>query len=226
MPAPEILPARLPKSAVRPTYTWIAPTHDVLAVLVERKARRLGLEWLGVQNGERLLEVAVGTGLSFGKILRQNPDGWTEGVDLTPAMLRRAEKRAARASTKNYRLRLADAYALPFPDAHFDGLFNSYMFDLLPERDFEPVLGEFARVLRPGGRLVQVNMTKGRRPYNALWEWIYRLSPPLLGGCRGVEMAPHFERVGLRRVRRAYVSEWTFPSEVVFGVKPERPPVA
>lgn len=220
MPAPDLLPARLPKEAVRRTYTWIAPTHDVLAVLVERKARRLGLSWFNARNGERLLEVAVGTGLSFGKVLRQNPDGWTEGVDLTPAMLRRAARRAARAPTENYRLRLADAYALPFPDDHFDGLFNSYMFDLLPEADFAPVLGEFRRVLKPGGRLVQVNMTPGRHRYNRLWEMIYRLHPPLLGGCRGVEMAPYFEHSGLCDVRRAYVSEWTFPSEVVTGVKP------
>lgn len=213
----EVLPARLSKSRVRSTYTWIAPIHDLLAALVDRKARQLGLDWLNVRNGERILEVAVGTGLSFQHLLRQNPHGWTEGIDLTPAMLRRARRRARRADTGRYRLRLGDAYDLPFPDGRFDGLFNSFMFDLLPQADFVPVLREFARVLKLGGRLVLVNETKGRRWYNQGWELIYRLSPPLFGGCRGVEMAPLLREAGYANVRRRYVSHYTFPAEVVYG---------
>ena len=217
-------PARLPKTDVRSTYTWIAPTHDLLAVLVEAEARRLGLKWAAVQNGEHVLEVAVGTGLSFRHLLRQNPDGWTEGIDLTPAMLRRARQRAqrqqARGGTDRYRLRLGDAYALDASDDQFDLVMNSYMFDLLPEADFDQVLREFKRVLRPGGRLVLVNMTLGEAWYNNLWEGIYQLWPPLLGGCRGVVTASFLERAGFTDVRRRFVSQWTFPSEVVYGEKP------
>lgn len=218
--ATSILPARLPKTAVPSTYRRIAPTHDWLAVLVEARARRLGLEWFGVKNGETLLEVAVGTGLSLQHLLRANPSGWTEGVDLTPAMLRRARRRAERASTDRYRLRQGDAYALDYPDATFDGVLNSYMFDLLPVDDFGPVLREFKRVLRPGGRLVQVNMAPAERWYQRGWEGLYRLHPSLLGGCRGVQTAPFLRDAGFVRVRRRFVSEWTFPSEVVYGEKP------
>ena len=213
-------PARLPKSAVARTYTWIAPTHDWLAVLVEARARRLGLRWASVQDGEAVLEVAVGTGLSFRRLLEKNPHGWTEGVDLTPAMLRRAEQRAARAATNRYRLRPGDAYALDFEAATFDCVLCSYMFDLLPIADFDRVLREFRRVLKPGGRLVLVNMTRGRRWYNQGWELIYRTCPPLLGGCRGVLAAPYVRAAGFAQVRRRYVSQWTFPSEVVRGVRP------
>ena len=219
-----MLPARLAKTDVQPTYTWIAPTHDLLAVLVEAEARRLGLAWAAVEDGERVLEVAVGTGLSFRHLLRQNPNGWTEGIDLTPAMLRRARHRAerqqARGGTDRYRLRLGDAYALDVPDNQFDLVMNSYMFDLLPETDFEKVLREFKRVLRPGGRLVLVNMTLGEAWYNEVWEGFYRIWPPLLGGCRGVVTAPYLERAGFADVRRRFVSQWTFPSEVVYGEKP------
>lgn len=217
-----MLPARLPKSAVPRTYRWIAPTHDWLAVIVEARARRLGLSWADVQSGETVLEVAVGTGLSFRELLRRNPDGHTEGVDLTPAMLRRAERRAARSATATYRLRLGDAYTLDFPDATFDLVMNSYMFDLLPEADFVPVLQEYRRVLKPGGRLIMMNMTPPERWYQHLWEGLYRLHPALLGGCRGVTVAPALAEAGFTEIQRTFVSQWTFPSEVVRAVCPEK----
>jgi len=220
LPTPAMRPARLPREAIPRTYTWIAPTHDGLAVVVESRARRLGLAWAAVANGEQVLEVAVGTGLSFRHLLRQNPDGWTEGVDVTPAMLKRARRRAARSGTAAYRLTLGDAYALDFSDATFDLVLNSYMFDLLPAADFVPVLRGFRRVLKPGGRLVMVNMTHGTRWYNHLWEGIYRLHPPLLGGCRGVLVEPSLREAGFVNTRRTYVSQWTFPSEVLYGERP------
>ena len=218
--ASDLRPARLQKAAVSRTYTRIAPFHDGLAVLVEARARRMGLEWAAVHDGERVLEVAVGTGLSFRHLLRRNPNGWTEGIDLTPAMLKRARRRAAHSGVTTYRLALGDAYALSFPDASFDLVLNSYMFDMLPIADFVPVLREFWRVLRPGGRLVMVNMTQGMRWYNHVWESVYRLYPPLMGGCRGVVVAPFLSEAGFVNPRRAYVSQWTFPSEVIYGERP------
>lgn len=215
------LPARLHKSDIPRTYRLIAPVHDWLAVLVATRARRLELAWADIQNGESVLEVAVGTGLSFRRVLRANPAGRNVGIDLSPAMLRQARRRAERIG-RSYELQIGDAYALNFPDDTFDVVLNSYMFDLLPEHDFVPVLREFKRVLRPGGRLVQLNMTLGLKPYNRVWDWIYRLHPALLGGCRGVEMAPSFERAGFENVRRAYISQFTYPSEVLAGVKPVR----
>ena len=219
-------PARLSKSAIPRTYRRIAPTHDWLAVLVEARARRLGLDWFDAQDGETLLEVAVGTGLSFRHLLTANPTGWTEGVDLTPAMLRKARRRAERAATDRYRLREGDAYALDVPDDTFDGVLNSYMFDLLPVDDFVPVLHEFKRVLKPGGRLVQINMAPAEQWYQRGWEMLYRIHPALLGGCRGVRTAPSLRTAGFINVRCRFVSQWTFPSEVVYGEKPVASPRA
>lgn len=215
-------PARLAPQDIRKTYTWIAPTHDWLAVLVEARARSLGLEWANVQDGEHVLEVAVGTGLSFQALLRLNPNGHTDGIDLTPAMLRRARRRAERTGVTAYRLAPGNAFDLAFADATFDLLLNSYMVDMVPEADFVPLLQEYRRVLKPGGRLVMMNMTLGERWYNQLWEWLYRLHAPLLGGCRGVALLPYVQKAGFVHTRRAYVSQWTFPSEVIYGEKPLR----
>lgn len=212
--------ARLEKDRVDGTYRRIAPIYDLWARLTETRARDRCLALAAVHDGEAVLEVAVGTGLAFEKILAMNPSGRVEGIDLTEAMLRRAESRAAASGHPNYRLAVGDAYALPFPDDAFDLLVNNYMFDLLPERDFGRVLGEFRRVLRPGGRLVLANMTDGRRWYQGIWTLVYRLSPALLGGCRGVSLVPYLMAAGFGDIRRETVSQSTFPSEVILAKVP------
>jgi ubiquinone/menaquinone biosynthesis C-methylase UbiE len=138
-------------------------------------------------------------------------------------MLRKAHRRAERADTDRYRLRQGDAYALDFAADTFDGVLNSYMFDLLPVGDFVRVLREFKRVLKPGGRLVQMNMTLPEHWSQRGWEMLYRLHPALLGGCRGVQTAPFLREAGFVNVHRQFVSQWTFPSEVVYGEKPAAP---
>ncbi len=209
--------ARLDKSKVPDTYRRIASLYDAWAWLTESRARDRCLELAAIRDGESVLEVAVGTGLAFETILEANPSGRNEGVDLTDAMLARAEARAARTGSENFRLSIGDAYDLDFADDSFDVLVNNYMFDLLPEQDFSHVLHEFRRVLRPGGRLVMVNMTTGERWYNSIWPVIYRINPALLGGCRGVSLVPHLGAAGFTRVQREYVSQSTFPSEIILA---------
>jgi len=210
--------AQIEKGRVADIYRKIAPSYDLWAWLTESRARDRCLELANIKDGEAVLEVAVGTGLAFERILEANPSGSNEGIDLTDAMLSRAVRKAAKSGSSNYRLRVGDAYDLDFPDDSFDVLINNYMFDLLPQQDFLTVLEEFKRVLRSGGRLAMVNMTKGRRWYNGIWERIYRINPALLGGCRGVLLIPHLEACGFRQTTREYMSQLTFPSEIVCGV--------
>jgi len=210
--------AQIEKGRIAGIYQKIAPSYDLWAWLTESRARDRCLELAAINNGEEVLEVAVGTGLAFERILQANPSGRNEGVDLTEAMLIRAARKAAKSGSDNYCLRVGDAYDLDFPDDSFDVLINNYMFDLLPQSDFITVLEEFKRVLRPGGRLAMVNMTKGERWYNGIWERIYRINPALLGGCRGVLLLPQLEACGFTQTRREYMSQMTFPSEIVCGI--------
>ena len=210
-----MLEARIDKHRIAKVYRRIAPSYDLWAWLTETNARDRCLQMAAIQDGEDVLEVAVGTGLAFEKILALTPSGRNEGIDLTEAMLDRARKKARRSGSTNYRLQVGDAYDLDFADNSFDVLVNNYMFDLLPERDFPAVLREFGRVLRPGGRLAMVNMTQGERWYNGTWERIYQINPALLGGCRGVTLLPLLGECGFRQASREYVSQMTFPSEIV-----------
>jgi len=167
-----------------------------------------------------VLEVAVGTGLAFAQIVRRNPSGRNVGIDLSEGMLAKAQKRLARAGLSNFELSTGSALSIDQQDGSFDVVLNNYMFDLLDESDWEKVIDEFYRVLKPGGKLVLVNMTAGERPGSGLYDRIYNVSPKLMGGCRGVRMTDSLLQYGFSVQRREYYQQFLFPSEVIVATRP------
>ena len=94
-----------------------------------------------------VLDVGCGTGRLLGDLLAARPGLLAAGVDLAPGMCR-----AARAAAPRAAVAAADAEALPFRPAGFDLVASTSAFQWL--QALEPALGECARVLAPGGRLV------------------------------------------------------------------------
>ena len=215
----QILEARYTHQEIVQKYNRIASIYDLFGLLMESKARGRAIELAEIRNGEKVLEVAFGTGLNFIEILKRNPSGRVEGLDASAKMLERTEKRIAKVGHRNSNLQLGDCRHLPFEDNQFDVVMTQYLLDILPVEDFLPILGEFKRVLRQGGRLVIVHMTKGENWLNQFYEVIYRLKPPLLAGCRGVLSRPFIEETGFKVKHREFISQFGFPSEVVKGVK-------
>jgi ubiquinone/menaquinone biosynthesis C-methylase UbiE len=214
----EILEARLTHEEIVQKYNRIASIYDLFGILMESKARQRALEIAAIRNGEKILEVALGTGLNFVELLKRNPQGWVEGIDISMKMLERTRKRVSKTGLQNYTLYLCDCRHLPFEDSTFDILMNQYMFDILPIEDFIPILLEYKRALKNGGRIVLVNMTKGEKWVNQIYEEIYKLKPPLLAGCRGILVQPFLEKIGFKEIKREFVSQLGFPSEVVLGI--------
>jgi ubiquinone/menaquinone biosynthesis C-methylase UbiE len=225
-PGAGMLPVRLSTAQVRRIYDRLAPTYDFWTTVFEARARERALELIASGAGGRILEVAIGTGAAFARIQRLNAEGLTVGLDLSPRMLAKAAARSRRSAHGARLLLLADARHLPFASDSFDIVTNSYMLDLLPVEDIRSALSEYARVLRPGGSIVLVNMTKSRTWLSRAWEWLYQRNPSLLAGCRGVLAAPFLEEMGLRDVRREEIRQLSFPSEVLVATKPELPPSA
>lgn len=200
-------------------YNFISPIYDIFGILMESKARARALEISGIKNGERILEVAVGTGLNFREILRRNPDGWNDGIDISHRMLKRAERRAVKTGVFNYTLQLGDCRTLPFSENTFDLLVNQYMFDILPVTEYGRIMREFRRVLKPDGRLVLVNTTLPEKTRDRMLEWIFGIYPEAFSKCRGVLAEPHLEKFHFREIRREYVVNLSYPSEVVLSYK-------
>lgn len=192
-------------------YSRVAFLYDAWTRMTESRSLAVALDRAAIRDGEAVLEVAVGTGLLFGQILRANPSGRNVGVDLTEAMLVRARRRADETGVP-CELVVGDARRLAFDDDSFDLVVNCNMLGIVPERDVAPILREMRRVLRPAGRLVIVTMT---RPRGAVASAIYRLGAGRLGKWSDIEVAPFLEAAGLAVARREIVRQLGIPSEVL-----------
>jgi ubiquinone/menaquinone biosynthesis C-methylase UbiE len=129
-------------------YTIWAPAYDAIAGAAGfDTARRLSIDRLRLAPGQRVLIVGAGTGLDL-DFLASNVD--LTAIDVTPAMLKHLERRAARAG-RSVTTRVMDARQLEFADSSFDAVVMHLILAVMPQP--ERGLREALRVLKPGGRI-------------------------------------------------------------------------
>jgi len=208
-------PRYLGNEKVATKYNVLCHIYDIFGILMESKARQRAIEISNIQDGERVLEVAVGTGLNFVEILKRNPNGWNEGLDISPRMVKKTRRRAEKTGLINYGIRVGDSRNLPYADRVFDLIINEYMFDIFPRSEYGYVLNEFRRILKPSGRLVLVNTTKGDKWRDCVFNFLFHIYPTEFSRCRGVLMNSHLEQFNFQNIKREYVVNYTFPSEIV-----------
>jgi demethylmenaquinone methyltransferase/2-methoxy-6-polyprenyl-1,4-benzoquinol methylase len=156
----------LAPDSVRTMFDRIAPVYDVMNRLMtaglDRRWRRLAAEAV-VGPGDRVLDACCGTGDLA--LAAERAGGRVTGLDFSEAMLARAERKSS-----SVRWVRGDLLALPFPGASFDAV--TIGFGIRNVEDLEAGLGELLRVLRPGGRLACLEITRPRgvlRPFFRLW---------------------------------------------------------
>jgi ubiquinone/menaquinone biosynthesis C-methylase UbiE len=136
-------------------YTRFARLYDIVVKTVP-----LWRRWLGHAvpeiRGDRVLEVSFGTGW----LLTQYADRYrTDGIDLNPRLVNIARRNLARAGV-HAELRQGSVEALPYPDGTFDTVVNTMAFTGYPQA--AAAAAELVRVLRPGGRLVLIDINYPR----------------------------------------------------------------
>lgn len=151
----EIAKTNAPKQLVFDTdmveraYDRWAPFYDLVFGSVFAKGRRAAIR-AADKIGGRVLEVGVGTGISlplYGSNCR------LFGVDISAAMLRKAQDKVAELRLKNVEgLAVMDAEKLNFPEGSFDVVVAQYVVTAVSNP--EATLDEFARVLKPGGEII------------------------------------------------------------------------
>lgn len=210
---------------IRRVYDLWSYGYDFVAGPFQRAAEIVAIEKAAIQANEKVLEVAVGTGIALRDIAdRVGHENLVCGVDLSPKMLAKCRRRLGKAGFTNAALIEANARHLPFADCSFDVLFNGYMLDLICLADLPVVMGEFCRVLKPGGRLVLVNFSKPDAGRRTLWERFYEALPRscagyLLGGCRPVVAESLARQAGFAEISREFDRVF-LPTEIVTATKP------
>ena len=182
MATPELTPAHAPhvpltdyyqseqdrRAYLRQIFDNTAADYDriesMLAWGTGSRYRREALIRAGLKTGMTVLDVGVGTGLVAAQACTLVGDAaLVTGIDPSPGMM------AASKLPKTMTLIEGRAESLPFPDNHFDFLSMGYA--LRHISDLSVAFAEFERVLKPGGRLCLLEIT---RPQNRFWRWLLK----------------------------------------------------
>lgn len=173
---------------VREMFARIAPRYDVtnrvLTAGFDERWRRRAIGLLRAPHDGSVLDLCCGTGDLVFALLRADSSLTVTGVDFCEPMLVRARARARRRACTKAAFVEGDAMALPFAGDNFDRAIMG--FSLRNVVDLDAVLGEILRVLKPGGRFVNLDVSKAP---NRLWKRAFDLYfyhvVPLVGGIVG-----------------------------------------
>jgi demethylmenaquinone methyltransferase / 2-methoxy-6-polyprenyl-1,4-benzoquinol methylase len=163
-------------------FDRIAPVYDgmnaVISGFQEPRWRRRVVASTGLRSGMAAIDVATGTGKLAGSLAdRVGPFGRVVGVDVSTGMLARARDAGADAPWLEFVV--GDALALPAADAAFDAATIAFGMRNLP--DYGRGFAEMARVIRPGGRIVCLEIARPRSVTGRLGRLWFERAVPLIG---------------------------------------------
>jgi demethylmenaquinone methyltransferase / 2-methoxy-6-polyprenyl-1,4-benzoquinol methylase len=174
---------------VREMFAAIAPRYDranrLLTAGVDEAWRRRAVAELAAPRGGRVADLCCGTGDLVFHLLRSDPELRVTGIDFTVPMLEGARLRARKADPRGRAdFMEGDVTALPFADGSFDGA--TMGFSMRNVVDVVGALREARRILRPGARFVNLDVTKPANPLVRRLFGLYFYSiVPLVGGLVG-----------------------------------------
>ncbi|WP_456425081.1 class I SAM-dependent methyltransferase [Rhodocaloribacter sp.] len=131
----------------------LTPCYDAVVGCTtrERTFKRALIRQADIEPGQRILDLACGTGTLSIRIKQACPEAEVVGVDGDPEILSLAARKARRAGV-SVRLDEAMSFDLPYPEAHFDRVVSSLFFHHLSWTDKQRTAREVYRILRPGGQ--------------------------------------------------------------------------
>lgn len=221
MPTDRILRVLQTRAQTRAYYDRISRVYDLLAEHSEGPIRRQGLERLALQPGERVVEIGSGTGRCVVDAAKSASSALVYAVDISLGMLGQTRRALTLADARAF-LICADAAALPFVNGFADAVFMSFTLELFDTPEIPCILAECSRVLKPGGRIVVVGMTREGGPDLLVegYEWAH-LHFPNFVDCRPIHVAQSLEEARFAINSKEIAHMW-LPIEIVAARKNAR----
>ncbi len=171
---------------VQVMFDRIAPRYDLMNLLIsafqEPRWRRRLVDHAGLRPGGSALDVASGTGKVAADLHdRAQPGGRVLGVDLSPGMTAVAQRRYVDRSGLTFVV--GDALALPTDDGSFDAATIAFGMRNLP--DYRQGFAEMARSVRPGGRVLCLEIARPRSRVARFVGWWFDRVVPIIGRLAG-----------------------------------------
>lgn len=175
-------------SAVQAMFDDIAHRYDLMNRVItfgmDQSWRRYAIGKTRVESGDRVLDLAAGTGDIALEMVSRHPDLTVVAGDFSTGMM---EVGSRRPGGRDIAWVACDAMAMPFADASFDAVIFGYL--LRNVEDIDQTLTEVFRILRPGGRVVCLETTPPRgflKPFvSAYVRWVVPLLGRILAGSSG-----------------------------------------
>jgi len=171
-----------PPRKTRLLYDLVAPFYPMSSRLFHTHAHAKTLELLNIRDGSSVLEVAMGSGEMFQRLVRANQGGQTVGVDFSANMAAHSQAKIRQTYLgADAHCPCTDARQLPFRDGSFDALVCCYLFELLNEAHMLEAMDEMGRVIKPGGRLGLILVAQSESTFNLLYRVCTFVAPAFWG---------------------------------------------
>ena len=221
---PAVLPVSRTKAEAKRFYDRISRIYGWVTGAFERKHGEYALELLSIADGETALEIGTGSGHCFEQMVRLVGEGGScHGVDTSTGMLDVTRDRLRRSGlASGAGLCCADAARLPFLDVSFDAILIAFTLELFDTPEIPQVLQECMRVLKPGGRIAIVSLSREGKATAAvrLYEWAHRKWPQV-ADCRPIYAERSMTACGYVVASKSRARMAALPLEIVLAKKPD-----
>ena len=215
----EIKPVLRDKDAARKFYDRISRLYDLFIARLEKKYRRKGLKMLDVEAGDKILEMGFGTGHALVHMAeRVGPEGKIVGVDISPKMLEIARKKLrGKGLEKRVELYCEDGAGFEYESSYFTGIFICFTLELFTREDMRRIIGNCRHLLKPGGRICLVTISRGRTGSALKFYEKLHMSMPAVFDCRPIYPHKLLLEGDFAITASEEMSMWGLPVEIVLA---------
>ena len=209
------------RKETKSSYDRLSRLYPIFNIF-EGKYKRIGLQKLNVRTGESVLEIGFGTGHCLAQIARKAGDeGRAYGIDISQRMCRTAKSTIEKTpGSPGAEIVCGDALNLPFKNESFDAIFMSFVLDLFDTPDIPVVLEGCRRVLKSGGRICIVALSKEGERDNLpnIYEWLHQHFQSVFD-CRQILVRQSLKDAGFRITDYTGMSLLGLPIDIVLAEK-------